>query len=314
MSKRKPIDNRLDNLDWTRGALAVPLGLRVEVHPVEHLDPPPHQITEAKDARGEPDYPWAGDPGGVFVVQGYLRRRAAPPPINPPSYDAALRAEELLIAVTALDVNDDAALLAFVNNWGLLECAKPPRKHVDSVAQTRATLAKAQRLTRWLSALQHKRWRSKICPTLREIGFMVGEVAENSWVVPRKAWPELQAAAFALALTGELGDAVLHPVVTAPRLLFGKPHWLSETTGKRLDLVVSPERLSHFLYLDLARRVRLDTSILRPCKGCPVVFPVAPTNTKKRYHDVACKNRRAFKSWYSKPRNRKAHNARRRSA
>jgi len=311
--KRKTVEDRLDSLDRAKGAISAPWGLKVDVYPVEHLDPAPWQIVRCPGSGGQPEYPWACDPGGVFAVEGYLRRRGFPPLTR--SYDSALEADELFIAAATLDVNDDAVLLAFVNRWGLLECAKPPRKHVDSVAQTRVTLASFQQLARWLSALHHKRWTSKACPTVHEIGLMVGDRdAENTWEVSRKQLPEVQAAAFALALGGQLEGAALHPVMTAPRLLLGKPPWVPEMTGKRLDLVLGVERLSDFLFLDLARRVRPDHSLLRACKGCSIVFPVAATNLKKRYHAVTCKNRRAFKKWYRNPNNRRAHNARRRRA
>src|SRR5262245_54346160 len=166
-------------MDTSTGAIAMPLGCWVNVYPVEHLDPAPPQITESRGIGGDLDYPWATEPGGVLAVQGWLRRRRLPPLVR--SYDAALEADSLLAAVTGLDVNDDAGLLAFVNRWGFLGCGTPSRKHVEPVAQTRRTLADLQRLARWLSAMQHRRWRHPACPTRDEVAQMVGDRSAKHW-------------------------------------------------------------------------------------------------------------------------------------
>src|SRR5262249_53918729 len=107
------------------------------------------------------------------------------------------------------------------------------------------------------------------------------------------------------------GPAGLPVTVVAPRLLLGRPPWLVPGHAPRIGIVATAQSLLQFLYLDLGRRAREQQVLLRKCKGCPIVFPVAVTNRKKRYHDPACKNRRAFQKWYSHPRNRRAHNARR---
>ena len=171
-------------MDAGCGAVAMPLGCWIDVYAVEHLDPAPRQITEARIGR-DLSYPWATDPGGVFAVQGWLRQRSPPPLIR--CYDAALEADDLLAAVTGLDVNDDAGLLAFANRWGLLGCGTPPRQHVDSVARTRRTLADLQGLARWLTAMQHGRWQDPACPTLDQVAHMTGDRSAEHWKVSRKA-------------------------------------------------------------------------------------------------------------------------------
>jgi hypothetical protein len=310
------VDNRLDTIDASTGAIAMLLGCWVEVFPVEHLDPAPPQITESRGIGGNLDYPWATDPGGVFAVEGWLRRRGLPPVIR--CYDAALEADDLLAAVTGLDVGDDAGLLAFANRWGLLRCATPSWEHVDSVAQTRRALADLQGLARWLSAMQHGRWRDRACPTLDEVAHMIGDRSAEHWDGSQKASHEILWSAFALRLLAGLTEAApvaglagLPVTVVAPRLLLGRPSWLVPGHAPRVGIVATAQSLLQFLYLDLGRRAREQQVLLRLCKGCPTVFPVAVTNRKKRYHNLACKNRRAFQKWYSRPRNRRAHNARR---
>jgi hypothetical protein len=310
VAKRKTVDNRLDAMDASTGAIAMPLGCWVNVYPVEHLDPAPPQITEPRGIGGDLDYPWATEPGGVLAVQGWLRRGGLPPLVR--SYDAALEADSLLVAVTGLDVNDDVALLRFVNRWGLLECARPSWKHVDSVAQMRKTLVALQGLARWLRAMQHKRWRHPACPTLEEVAHMVGDRSAAYWKVSRKEFPKILWSAFALRLSSAVQVAPLHATVVAPRLRLGKPAWLTASDAPQVGIVATVESLSQFIYLDLGRRARADRVVLRLCRGCPTIFPVAVTNRKKRYHDPACKNRRAFEKWYNDPKNRRAHNARRR--
>jgi hypothetical protein len=307
--KRKRLDNRLDALDSSAGAIALPFGCWVDVYPVEHLDPAPPHLTESRAISGDLEYPWATDSGGVFAVKGWLRRRGLPPLTR--SYDAALEAENLLVAVTGLDVNDDAGLLTFVNRWGLLGCGTPSWKHVASVAQTRKTLADLQGLARWLSAMQHKRWRDRACPTLDEVARMIGDRTAEHWKVSRKASHEILWSAFALRLSSGVEAAPLRATVVGPRLLLDKPPWLAAADALQVGIVATAESLSQFLYLDLGRRARTDRMVLRLCRGCPIVFPVAVTNRKKLFHDAACKNRFAFRKWYGHPRNRRAHNARR---
>jgi hypothetical protein len=307
--KRKTVDNRLDTIDATRGAIAIPVGCRIDVYPVEHLDPAPRQITGSRRIDGGLDYPWATDPGGVFAVQGWLRRRGLPPLLR--SYDAALEADDLLAAVTGLDVNDDAELLGFVNRWGLLGCGTPSWTHVDSVAQTRRTLADLQGLARWLSAMQHGRWRDRACPTRNQVAHMIGDRSARHWKVSPKASHEIIWSAFAMRLAAGVEEAPLHATVVGPRLLLGKPAWLAADDAPRGGLVATVQSLSQFLYLNLGCRMREQRVLLRLCKGCPIIFPVPVTNRKRRYHDPACKNRSAFQKWYSRPKNRRAHNARR---
>jgi hypothetical protein len=140
---------------------------------------------------------------------------------------------------------------------------------------------------------------------------MIGDRSADHWEVSREASREILWSAFALRLQWELQEAALHTTAVAPLLSLGKPAWLAANYAPRVGIVATAQSLSQFLYLNLGCRMREQRVLLRLCKGCPIIFPVPVTNRKRRYHDPACKNRSAFQKWYSRPKNRRAHNARR---
>lgn len=304
------LDNRLISYGDTLGASA---GLRIDVSAVKHADPAPARVIAmtARDKR-DPRSSWATERGGVFIVEGWGTKR----PDSIRSYDAVAEAGAMLTGVTGLEVDDDAALLGFVNKWGLLRCADPVLEWCDSVYQTRALLRRVQRLARWLNAMQESRWRDRDIPGYQEVAAHF-----NRRTIPRgwrlkESRKRLLWYAFATALDYALWEIRLRPRVVAtgtPLDVASRPRTLIlPENGQPIGPVLLPHRLADVPFLELWRCATNPQVLLRRCKGCSALFSVSRTNTRQKYCERACLNRAGFRRWYAHDANRRRLTQRRR--
>lgn len=214
--------------------------------------------------------------GGVFVPKGLY---ATPDDDQGPKpdrvYDAISEADAILQDVSRLDPADPAALLAFVNNWGLLGISVsggPPGKEFLYAPKVRdPSLYQAALVAGWGRGGRGLGRAIALWDGVRETGAWLGWVRDRLETLhglergdaPRESWADL---AWDL-------ETVLGNITPAPRLLAGRlvPSW----------------RLRRLLDVLALRIYELATGAdqLRQCPECGSLF--VPDRKDQRY----CKTR-----------------------
>jgi hypothetical protein len=200
-------------------------------------------------------------------------------------YDPMAEADALLRAATRVNPDDPAALLAFVNEWGLLGVGLWGNKRgpFDSVLFTRERVKQVQAHVRWLRALRKGDWRSRDLPTLdhargqAEIGAprRPGPVSRGDR--ERRHWQ-----AFGASLDRHLRG--IYPAIGWDRDAGAIPAW----TASRLIEVLWAT------VWDWATR----GGSLRRCPHCQAFFPAE--DPRKQYCSRECVNRASAAKWYQK--------------
>ncbi len=210
-----------------------------------------------------PPIPLATHPDGMFVVAGFN----APEPIQPARvYDPLEDAPRVFAAATAIDPADDAALLLFVNTWGLLGVSLEPRdprdmgQYWESVFLVRKALAELRRLSAWLQAMKDGRWSDPALPTID---------------VPLAKRIEAYRQRFAVDLNQRLRRSPI-------RL---------ELELDTFNPLFRPKTLADVLFIHLWQHARDDDTVARRCEACGGLFFVSSTNRKRRHCSFTCKNR-----------------------
>ena len=266
--------------------MAGELLLQWRVFFIEIHDPAPKFLVAAS-TKDKPVYPWARWPGGVFVARG-IEEEAELTPVQ--TYDPTAWGERLLLEVSRLNPNDNQALLAFVNEWGLLGLAEPQHEVqlFDSVFLTRAALHRIKRLSRWLQAMQQGHWKSDHLPSIEALTPIVTDVP---LLVTLKQKKQFFREAFLREFNNEAWGSPIRPMLISKRGDF-HPY-------------LRPLRLLDVAYLELWKTASAKDALLRQCKECQGLFPVKKSNQLKAFCTQACKNRRNFRRWYARSENRK---------
>lgn len=276
------IENRLDIIHSVAGELL----LQWRVFFIEIHDPAPRFLVAAS-TKDKPVYPWARWPGGVFVARG-IEEEAELTPVR--TYDPTAWGERLLLEVSRLNPDDTQALLAFVNEWGLLGVAEPQHEDqlFDSIFLTRAALHRIKRLSRWLHAMQQGHWKSDHLPAIEALIPIVPDVPLPVTLKQKKQF--FREAFLREFNTGAWGSPI-RPLLISKRGDF-HPY-------------LRPLRLLDVLYLELWKTASAMDALLRQCEECQGLFPVKKSNQLKAFCTQACKNRRNFRRWYARSENRK---------
>ena len=273
------------HINWSTGGGFVGK-LAMESHPIYRsriADPAPSALLGAMRG-GQPAFPWARVPGGVFVVEGF---DAAAGPVPTRDGDLVNELDALVAHATTLDVQNDAALLRFVNRWGLLGLADPTtgtNQYWDSVPMTRDELARFQRLGLWLAAMKNGDRSSSAIPTSRALKEAIG-LAVSSRKYSRA---ELARRAFAKLLN----DRMRRVTVRAGLRL----------QGQQLEPILEPRCLGDLLYVALLHHAGADDTVARRCDGCHGIFFVSATNHRRAYCDPRCKNTAKMRRWRQRKR------------
>lgn len=280
MPTHKAVDNRLDKTT----AIAALWGLKWDIFPVKIVEPAPRFLRDAKKGDGTPAFPWARWPGGVFVTEGIEGSKDLVPVRG---YDPTACAGSILLEATRINLENQEALLGFVNKWGLLGIAEPDNaiQLWDSVFLTRAQLHNIKRLAGWLQAMQHGKWKSSAIPPLDEVRKLLADVR-----VEPKNRRELYHLAFQQEFNKKAWGCPLRPLL------------LSD--GRQFRRYLRPLRLLDVLYIELWQAAFARDTVLRQCAECKGLFSVKKSNRLKAFCTPACKNRRNFRRWYASPRNR----------
>ncbi len=283
MAIDKIVEKRLDNKEGLTGYLA----LQWRVFPTEIVNPAPTFLYRATKGDGSPEHPWARWPGGVLVAKGI---EGGKPVVPVRVYDPTALAGRLLLETTRIDPDDNDAILAFVNEWGLLGVAEPDNEVqlYDSLLLTREQFRNIRRLTSWLQAMQNRKWKSPVLPSFDEIkGFLPGASTPRT--------PKRRRQLYGLAFQQEFNKRSWGSPV--------RPLLVSDGSGFKRYL--RPLRLLDVLYIELWRVAFARDTALRQCSECKGLFSVKKSNRLKAFCTAACKTRRNFRRWYARPKNRK---------
>lgn len=198
------------------------------------------------------------------------------------TYDPTEEATKILTAATALDLADDAAILAFVNAWGLLGVAEPDAPHQlwDSVTRTKGTLDQIKGLAEWLRAMKTERWDDPALSVLSDRQLRMADDTQGG----------NRAAAYWAAFAGTLNEC-LSVITITPQLI---------AEGAGLRQVFRPRRIADLLYFALWQIADKHDSVLQVCRACRGLYPVSRTNEKKTYCSPKCKNRATVQQWRSR--------------
>ncbi len=276
------VENRLDIIHSVAGELL----LQWRVFFIEIHDPAPTFLTAAS-TDGTPSYPWARWPGGVLVARG-IEVKTKLTPVR--TYDPTAWGERLLLEVSRLNPNDNQALLAFVNEWGLLGLAEPQHEVqlFDSLLLTRAALHRIKRLSRLLHAMQQGHWKSDHLPAIEAL---IPIVPDAPLPVTLKQKKQFFREAFLREFNTGAWGSPIRPLLISKRGDF-HPY-------------LRPLRLLDVLYLELWKTASAKGALLRQCEECQGLFPVKTSNQRKTFCTQTCKNRRNFRRWYARSKNRK---------
>jgi hypothetical protein len=216
----------------------------------------------------------AGSYGGAFIPEeGFKEGRHLPAPLG--YYMPTAHAGDILSDATRLDPSNRAALLDFVNRWGVLGIVDSRWERVMDTVQV---LSDVVRLARWLAALQAGKWKSPDIPPL-------GDTVKRSPAEARKIRWRL----FASELDRD-----------APEVRPG----LSFDQQSRSHPYFRVRRMIDALRFHLWQIASSHDNVLRLCVECGGLFSVARTNQLQRFCSATCKNRRNYRRWYAHPDNK----------
>lgn len=250
---------------------------RYPVYRYQLLDPAPSWMADPKM------FQFARLPGGVFVADGVETPTAVKPTRD---YDPIEEVDGLLSAATRLDVTDNAALLEFVNRWGVLGFVVDPNSAPlwDSVFYTRDYLQRLQHVASVLDLLHARRLN----------GIPIGEVRAALRGVPQQpSRREHERACW------QYFASLLNSMLAQTRPL---PQLVADDGVPGLRQTFQPQHLRDVLPITIWQNYD-GAHVPRRCK-CGGLFFVSATNDRKIYCSWSCKNRFNVKAYRAKARKR----------
>jgi hypothetical protein len=291
MPIEKHIESRLDH----SAAIAGRWQLVRRRHRYVILDPVPAEMRKALSRRAPDLVRLASDetgylPGVFAEDEDESARREIDDQYE---YDAGHAVREIFTDATRIDLSH-GSILEFVNRWGLLGLA--PGLSFEPVSEVKFELRRLRRLSRWLKALKNGHWKSRDIPAYAALEKVRPSDRVNYHV-----------ARFARKFEEASSQANIHPTLHPPR----RPAVSGKGSRARFELYFQPRRLLDVLYWELSRIAADPEQVLRRCAACDGLFPVRWSNKLKAHCDTTCKNRRSYRRWYARPKNRKSVRTRR---